>query len=226
VTATPTPRRIRIWDAPTRLFHWALVLLIATLWWTGEQRTLDWHRLAGYGVLGLLLFRLAWGFAGSTTARFSSFVAGPRRVARYVRHDMFRKTSAGHPGHNPLGGWSVVVMLVLLSVQIALGMVAVDVDGIESGPFSYLMSFEAGRQAAELHHLLFNLLLAVIALHVLASLFYLLYRREDLIRPMIFGSRPWKGEEPALTHAPLWRGLIVVAASGLLVWGLIQLYGQ
>lgn len=226
MTVAETPVRVRVWDAPTRLFHWALVLLIGALWWTGEQRMLDWHRLAGYGILTLLLFRLAWGFVGSTTSRFSNFVRAPHKVASYVGGSLFRRGSGPHIGHNPLGGWSVIIMLLLLAIQVGMGLVAVDVDGIESGPFSYLVDFETGRWAAEIHHLLFNVLLAVIALHVVAAIFYLVYHRHDLIGPMVVGARRWSGDVPALTYAPMLRGLIIFAASALLVWGIITLFGR
>ena len=218
--------RLRIWDSPTRLFHWALVALIGALWWTGEQRWLDWHRLAGYGVLTLLLFRLAWGFVGSSTSRFSNFIRPPRDVLAYMRSGMFRKGSPPHVGHNPVGGWSVIVMLLILAVQVCLGLIAVDVDGIESGPFSYLVDFETGRWAAELHHLLFNGLLAIIALHIFAAIFYLVFHRHNLIGPMISGARRWSGEAPSLAHAPVLRGLVLFAGCALLVWGILKLFGQ
>jgi len=214
--------RLRIWDAPVRLFHWALVLLIGAAWWTAEQRMLDLHRLAGYSILALILFRILWGFVGSDTARFSSFVRGPVGVARYVAVPMFRRgPSSALPGHNPLGGWSVVAMLALLLTQVLLGLISVDVDGIESGPFANLVDFDTGRAAAEWHEFLFNLLLGVIGLHVAAVLFYLLYRRDNLIMPMVTGARAWAGEAPALRFATLRRGAILFAGCALLVWLLI-----
>jgi cytochrome b len=218
--------RLAVWDAPTRLFHWVLVLLIGAMWWTGENRMLDWHRLAGYAVVALLLFRLAWGVVGSTTARFASFVQPPRAVARYVRQDLFKRGSAAHAGHNPLGGWSAVAMLLLLLTQALLGFLAVDIDGLESGPFSYLVDFDTGRQAAELHELLFNVLLAVMALHVAAVIFYLVWRRDNLISPMISGRRPWSERMPQLTQASGLRALLLFAAVVSLVWGLIAKFGQ
>ena len=214
--------KVRIWDAPVRLFHWALVLLIAAAWWTAEERILDLHRLAGYSILTLILFRIVWGFIGSDTTRFSSFVRGPVRVARYVAGPMFRR---GAPptvsGHNPLGGWSVVAMLALLLTQVLLGFISVDVDGIESGPFAHLVDFDTGRAAAEWHEFLFNVLLAVIALHVAAVLFYLLFRRDNLIMPMFTGARAWAGEAPSLRFATLRRGAILFAGCAALVWLLI-----
>ena len=221
-----TAARVRIWDAPVRLFHWALVALIGIGWWTGENRMLEWHRLAGYSILALILFRLIWGVIGSATARFASFVRGPGTVASYVKGAMFRPGVHGVPGHNPLGGWSVVAMLLLLLTQVGLGLVSVDIDGLESGPFSYLVDFDTGRWAAEWHATIFNLLLALIAIHVAGVLFYLLYRRDNLIGPMITGSRRWAGDNPALRFAPGWLGLVVMAACGGLVWLVVQFWGQ
>lgn len=218
--------RVRIWDAPVRLFHWALVILIGIGWWTGDNRMLEWHRLAGYSILALILFRLIWGVMGSGTARFSSFVRGPATVASYVKGAMFRRGVHGVPGHNPLGGWSVVVMLLLLAVQVGLGMLSVDIDGLESGPFSYLVDFDTGRWAAEWHATIFNLLLALIAIHVAGVLFYLLYRRDNLIGPMITGSRRWMGDSPALRFAPAWLGLAIMAVCGGLVWLAVEYWGQ
>lgn len=221
----PDSIRQRIWDLPTRLFHWTLVALIATLWWSGEQRTLDWHRLAGYAVIVLLLFRLAWGFAGSSTARFRSFVRSPRAVAGYVRRDLFNRAAARHHGHNPLGGWSVIAMLALLSGQVALGMFAVDVDGIESGPFSYLVDFDTGRLAARLHHQAFNLLLGLMAFHLVAVLFYLLHRRHNLIAPMVTGTvRSSKGSELSFASHRLAAFLLTLCAG--LTWAVVRLLGQ
>lgn len=218
--------RLRIWDAPLRLFHWALVLLIGALWWTGEARMLDWHRLAGYAVMALVLFRLIWGFAGSSTARFTAFLRGPRAVAHYVRGIMFRRGAHGVPGHNPLGGWSVIAMLALLATQIALGLFAVDIDGLESGPFSYLVEFDTGRLAAEAHALLFDLLLILMALHVAAVAFYLIYRGDNLLAPMITGSRRWMQERPALRFVPGWIGFALMGACGGVIWLVIALWGR
>jgi len=219
-------RRLLIWDWPTRLFHWLLVLCIAILWWTGTQRTLDWHRLAGYAIAILLIFRLGWGMFGSETARFVQFVHGPRRVMDYVRDDLLSRRSSIYPGHNPLGGWSVVAMLAALVAQVLLGMVSVDVDGIESGPFSYLVSFETGRKAAQLHHLLFNILLGLMALHLLAVAYYRLVKQEKLIGPMVTGRRWWAGEDVNPFIASGRRALLLLLVSAAIMWGVISLWGR
>jgi len=209
-----------------RLVHWALVLDIAALWWTGTERLLDWHRLAGYAMAALVLFRLAWGFVGSDTARFASFVQGPRRAYAYLRDELFDRHAPPHFGHNPLGGWSVAAMLGLLATQVALGTLAVDVDGIESGPFSYLVEFDTGRAAAEWHHLLFNVLLGLIALHIVAVVFYATYRRHNLVATMVTGSRPGTGHELSDRFVSVWVALAIMLLSAGLVWASVKYLGQ
>jgi len=209
--------RIRIWDLPTRLGHWMLVALFAFSWWSAENHHMDWHRWSGYGVLTLLLFRLYWGVVGSSTARFAHFVRGPRAFLRYLR------TLPDRPGeitvgHNPMGGWSVMLLLGLLLVQTGTGLFAVDTDGIESGPLASLVSFGMGRDIADIHELSFNLMLAAVGLHILAIVFYLVYKRENLIAAMVTGDKflpthP-RGDFEA---APWWRAVMGLLVAGGLV---------
>lgn len=117
-------------------------------------------------------------------------------------------------------------MLAILLVQSFLGMIAVDIDGIESGPFSYLVDFDTGRLAAELHHQLFNLVLAVIGAHIVAVLFYLFYRRDNLISPMIVGSRESLKANPTLHFAPWPLALVTLVGIGFAMWALISWFGQ
>jgi cytochrome b len=205
-------QRIRIWDAPTRLVHWLLVALVAFSWWTAENGRMDWHRYSGYAVLGVLVFRIYWGIVGSDTARFANFVKGPRAVAQYFRD----KSSI--VGHNPLGALSVIALLVLLVTQVGLGLFAVDVDGLESGPLSHLVSFDEGREYAKSHELVFNILLALIALHIAAVLFYLIAKRDNLIAPMITGAKNWAAQAPQLKFASWWVALPGIAIAAAIVW--------
>ena len=205
---TPT---VRVWDLPVRLFHWSLVLLVPALWWTAENDRMELHILLGEIMLGMILFRLLWGVLGSSTARFSRFVKGPRAVLRYLR-------GGGRAfGHNPLGGWSVVLMLLALAVQVGLGLFASDEDGIYAGPLSrHMPDLESAHLLAERHETVFWVIVALIALHVLAILWYRIAKRDDLITPMVTG-RGQAGESgEALVPAPLWRLLLAVAlAAGL-----------
>jgi cytochrome b len=202
-------QRQLVWDIPTRVFHWLLVGLLLFSWWSAETYHLDWHQYSGITVLALLIFRILWGLIGTNTARFSQFVRGPGAVISYVRPS---STDAFPIGHNPVGGWSVVLMLLLLLVQVGTGLFAVDVDGIESGPLSYMVDFDQGRTASAIHHLSFTLLLLVGALHIVAILFYLFVKRRNLVGPMITGSQQMAGtaEADSAVLVPRWR--VVVAA--------------
>lgn len=205
--------RLRIWDAPIRLFHWALVALVPLQWWTAEEDMMELHILFGTIVVGLLLFRLIWGLIGSSTARFASFVKGPRATFAYLRG---RAPPA--VGHNPLGALSVLAMLAVLAGHVALGLFASDEDGLHSGPLSHLIDHELSEEAAELHEKSFDVLLVLIGLHVAAIVYYALVRRKDLVGPMITG----RGEVPegaaAMRGAPLWRLPIALALAGAAAW--------
>ena len=187
-------------------------------WWSAEVRLMDWHRLSGTLVLALVLFRLCWGFIGGSTARFGQFVRSPGRVIAYLRPG----SAAPHKaGHNPLGGYSVAIMLLLLFVQVATGLFAVDVDGIESGPLSFLVSFDLGRSASAIHDVSFALLQAVVGLHILAILFYLVVRKRNLIRPMVTGSdAALETSEGALVPASPWQLIAAAAVAAALSYAI------
>jgi cytochrome b len=119
-------RRVLVWDLPTRLFHWTLVAAVAGCWWTGERGPMETHALLGYVVLALLLFRLAWGLVGSETARFSSFLRGPGAALTHARHFLRRGPLEAEAGHNPIGGYSVLLLLLLLIVQAVSGLFLYD----------------------------------------------------------------------------------------------------
>ena len=196
--------RRRVWDLPTRVVHWLLVLLLGFSWWSAQTFHMDWHRWAGLAVLGLVLFRVLWGFVGTETSRFAQFLKGPRGVWSYLR------PAPGVPaaetiGHNPLGGWSVLAMLLLLATQVVSGLFAVDIDGIESGPLSYLVDFDNARFASAAHETSFNLLLILVPLHIAAVLFYLVVKRRNLVGPMITGSETIATDCPSARRVPLWR---------------------
>lgn len=210
--AEPPPAgTTRVWDLPVRLFHWSLVALLGFSWWSGDHHDMDWHRLSGYAILALLVFRLYWGVVGSRTARFAQFVRGPRAAFTYIG-TLGKRPYRAADGHNPVGGWSVVLLLVALSIMVIAGLFSVDVDGLESGPLADYISFDAGRTAAGVHHLMFNVLLALVALHVGAVLFYLVGLRHNLITPMIHGRRRIGAGESVATSlgASPWKAAIGV----------------
>ncbi len=210
-----TARTAAIWDLPVRLFHWLLVALLGFSWWSGKHHDMDWHRRSGYVILALVIFRIYWGFAGGRTARFAGFLRGPRAVFAYAR-TLGRGPYSAAPGHNPIGGWSVAAMLATMATMVVAGLFSVDVDGIESGPLADHVSFEQGRFAAGVHALVFNILLGLVALHVLAILFYLVRHRADLIGPMITGRRRARdGETLGQLGASPVRAVIGIALAAL-----------
>lgn len=205
----------RIWDGSTRVVHWLLVMLTGLSWWTARHHRMDLHRHSGYALLGVLAFRLYWGVFGSTTARFAHFVKGPRSIWRYLRC----RARHASPGHNPLGALSVLALLGLLLGQVMLGLFSVDVDGLESGPLSHWVSFETGRACTRLHRTGFDVLKVFIVVHVVAVMFYWVFRRDNLVRPMITGSKEWShGLLPQVKFASPWHALPGIALAALLVW--------
>lgn len=207
--------RAKLWDAPVRIVHWLLVVLILVSWLTAGENMVV-HRWSGYAVLGLVVFRIYWGFFGSESARFSRFLKGPKAVLAYAK-TLGSRAAVAHAGHNPLGGLSVAALLFLILAQVGFGLFAVDVDGMESGPLSYLVEFDTGRLAAEIHELLFRILQALIVLHIAAVVFYLVYKRQNLIRGMITGRGAF-ASDPGLKFAPWWTLLIGVVLALAVAW--------
>jgi cytochrome b len=212
--ATMATRKQRVWDVPTRIMHWLLVALLGVCWWTGIHDQLDYHLYSGYGVLWIALMRLYWGFFGSSTARFTHFVRGPVGILNYARTLHHRDTAHSY-GHNPVGAISVLLMLAAVLAVVGLGLFAVDVDGLYSGPLSSYVTFKGGRHLAHLHYQWFEYLLAIIGLHLVAVAFYYVYKRQNLVAPMISGSRTVaEAADEELEHAPLWRfvaGAVIVS---------------
>lgn len=216
-------RTVTVWDLPTRLFHWTLVLLMIVQWWTAEQSsTMDWHLWGGYAVLTLVLFRLIWGTVGSETVRFSHFVRGPSTVLDYFKA-LLRGETPHALGHNPMGGWSIVAMLALLLVQTVTGLFAND-DIMIEGPLYGWVSKSTSDWLTTVHKFNFNLLLALIAVHLSAVFFYLLVKRENLIHPMLTGRKHLPPEQAgqAPRMASSWLGLAALAVAVAAVWLLVR----
>ncbi|KAF0119313.1 MAG: cytochrome B561 [Rhodospirillaceae bacterium] len=213
--------RLRIWDGPTRLFHWSLVVLVGISWFSGKAGIMAVHTASGVAVLTVIVFRLLWGVIGSTTARFSHFVRGPRAVLAYLA-GLRQAASSPVPvvGHNPAGGLAVVFMLAALAVQGASGLFAND-DIYTKGPLAHLVSEETSNALTSLHKVVFNGLLALIGVHVLANLFYLVAKGENLIMPMITGDKPW----PADRAKPPLHFAKPVVAGGAFVLSLLLMGG-
>jgi cytochrome b len=183
--------RILVWDAPVRLFHWALVMLMVVSYFTGRAGG-DWmkfHFWSGYAILTLLLFRICWGFVGSTTARFSDFVKGPAAAFAHFG-DLIGGERPREAGHNPLGGAMVVLLIFGVLMQVAAGLFAADTDmGTVNGPLAPLVADKWVDRATAFHHFWVNVLLALIGLHVLAAIIYLVWKRQNLIGAMFTGRK-------------------------------------
>ena len=204
---TIEPKRVAVWDLPTRLFHWALVALIGFSWWTARNDEVELHIWSGLAVLTLLIFRLLWGFFGSSTARFAYFVRGPRAMLDYVR-DTRGWTAVGH---NPLGAASVIAMLLVLVAQVGLGLINSDEDGLAEGPLAPLVNSETNELAHEWHHELFDVLLILIGLHIAAILFYRLVLGRKLTKPMITGSAALDPKAEPMRPGKWWVALLCLA---------------
>jgi cytochrome b len=205
-------RRVPIWDVPVRLFHWLVVVLVATQFLTAEFDAWELHKLSGYGVLALVLFRIVWGFAGTSTARFASFVRGPAAIRAYAR-SFWSRTAEHAIGHNPMGALSVVGMLLLLLAQACTGLFAMDTDtGLVSGPLAHLVGDDTAFKFTEVHEFLSGIVQILIGLHVLVILYYAIRKRENLLTPMITGSKRIAAsvEVPAMNGYAV-RAIIVAA---------------
>jgi cytochrome b len=214
----PLPAPLALWDLPIRIVHWSFVLLLPALWWTHEAGRMDLHQILGHVMLGLLAFRIYWGFAGSVTARFGHFLKGPRAILAYLR-TLRGESGEAAVGHNPIGGWSAIVLLGLLVLQVGLGLIAIDKEGIVSGPLAEYVSFETAEAARDWHEQVFYILLGFVGLHVAAILFYLLVTHDNLVGPMLSGRKRLPGGTPPPGFAPAWRAALgLVLAAGLAFW--------
>ena len=183
-------QRVRLWDPALRAFHWLLAALVITTWLLGKfgPAKMTLHFWLGYAIIALLAFRLIWGLIGPQPARFTHFLKGPGPVVGYLRH-MFAREPSYWPGHNPMGGWAVVLLLGLLVWQVGTGLVVDPDDFINVGPLADQVSAATRKAARGWHNLGATLLLVMVVVHVGIIAFYKLWKREDLVRPMLTG---WK----------------------------------
>lgn len=216
--------RVRVWDLPTRLFHWLLMACVVGLVISGYigGSAMPWHARIGYAVLTLLLFRLAWGFLGGRWSRFRSFLYAPASVIAYVR-------GRAHPdhlvGHNPLGAGSVFAMLLVLAVQVATGLVGDD-DSAFTGPLNRFVSSSQGLAATWYHKRVGQwLLIGLVLLHIAAVAYYATRKRQDLVRPMIVGDKELAAPAPSSRDDARARlaALALVSACALAVAWIVSL---
>jgi cytochrome b len=208
------PQRIRVWDLPTRLFHWALAGLVTASWLSGQfggQPWLAWHFRFGYAILTLLVFRLLWGFAGDRYARFSSFIPSWRAAVAHVRSP--RPTA----GHNPLGSFSVYALLLVAGVQVMTGLYASDGDFTE-GPWANFASEATVKLLSGIHRINRWILLALVAVHLIAIAWNTVTRHDGLVRGMLNGDKEGLNVEPAADNRTIrLRGVVLLALSTALV---------
>jgi cytochrome b len=214
--------RVRVWDVPVRVFHGALIVLIAAQWASGEfgWLSMEWHFRLGYTLLALLLARIVWGFVGSDSARFAQFVRGPRSVVAYARAFAARRAEPS-AGHNPLAGWSVLAMLLCVLVQIASGLCAGNPDIFLYGPLAHRFDEATVAWAMRVHQVNGVVLLVLIAVHLFGVLLHVLRHRERMIRPMIDG---WKSlpRDPGLRMVGAGWALLMLAVCAAAVWMLLR----
>ncbi len=210
--------KIKIWDLPTRLFHWLLVLCIAFLVFSGKTGNLfDWHQTAGIIVLALVLYRLVWGFVGSSTARFSDFFYSPSKVIAYAK-TLFKRDSDRHVGHNPVGGLMVFAMLAVLLFQGVTGLFSTDEILVE-GPLYELVDSDTADWLTGLHHSSSEILIPLVVLHILAIIFYRVYKKQNLVKPMITGDAEFpEAKQSEIKIVPAVYGVVLMVVCYLALY--------
>ena len=217
---------VPVWDLGVRFFHWALVILVAGAVTTIKLDRLDLHVWCGYGVLSLLIFRILWGFIGGTHARFASFIAGPGKVFAYMKGMFSRGGHESGLGHNPLGALSVLAMLLDLLFQAVSGLFTNDEDFAFEGPLYKWVGNSISNTLTSLHHANEWVIYTLVGLHVLAILFYALFHRENLVKPMLSGYRKITGRPDdvasASRHGNTMVALVVLAMAVAAVYFLVN----
>ena len=210
--------KIQIWDLPTRIFHWLLVVCVAFLVFSGETGNLfDWHQTAGIIVLSLVIYRILWGFLGSTTARFSNFFYSPSQIIAYAK-SLFNRQSEPHAGHNPMGGLMVFLMLAVLLFQGVTGLFSTDEILVE-GPLFELVDTDTADWITGLHHSSAEILIPIIVLHILAIIFYRVYKKQNLVKPMITGEADLPlTKQPVIKIVPAIYGIVLMVVCYLAVY--------
>jgi cytochrome b len=232
---TPATTAVRAWDWPTRVFHWALAFCILSAWISFRyaemfgDNTLVWHRWNGYAILVLLVFRLIWGFVGSSTSRWRSFVRWPWHAARYGL-DLMRGRDRHYLGHNPLGTYMILALLGVATVQAALGLFTVEHNDVSWGPLYRLVSEETYKVITKWHVWAFYwVILPLIALHITVNILYGAVRKDPLVRAMVTGTKPRRhyddADEADIVPGTGTRALISLTAAIMIVFGSIVALG-
>jgi len=221
IDATSVEEEHRIWDLPVRIFHWALVFAMSGAFVTNRLGVayFQYHVWFGYTVLVLISFRIVWGLVGTKHARFSSFLRGPRATLRYVAN-LLKGRDQHYAGHNPLGAWMVVVLLVGLGIQAIVGLFADD-EIFNTGPLNGYVSHALALRLTSVHSYLFYWIVAAVAVHILAVLAHTVFKEDNLIRAMMTGrkSAPVATIHDGIGSSRTWLALLVtIALSAALAW--------
>lgn len=187
----------KIWDPVTRLWHWILVFAISLAWYFGKFMsftTIEWHFYCGYTVLALMAFRFTWGLVGPTPIRLRSLFYSPKNTITYLR-TISKRAPSGTPGHNPLGALSVIAILILVTAQAITGLFVESDVFFDSGPLTHTVSKEIVWNMTWWHKFLSNCVLFIVTLHVSAIFYYWLWKKENLIQPMLTGWKKVRKEE-------------------------------
>ncbi len=206
-----------VWDLSIRAFHWTLVASVLFCWLSAELGGdwMIWHMRSGYLITGLVTFRVLWGLIGTWSARFSSFLKPPTQVISYLKD----KGEQHHLTHNPAGAWGVIALLILIALQVGTGLFSND-DIFLTGPLADLISYDAQIQATSLHKTIFNILLAMITLHIAAIIFHQFIKREPLIQAMLHGKKPAPENKTRPLAFPKGAFVISLTLSGALFYWL------
>ena len=225
MTLAAEPARIRVWDVPVRLFHWLLLALLGFSWWSGDQggNWMEYHAWSGCAILVLVLFRIVWGFVGSDTARFVHFVRSPRVSYAYFRSVLQRRPRV-YLGHNPLGGWMILSLLLMLLVQAVTGLFGND-DSDYDAPLAHWISHDTSSLVTALHAYNFDLLLGLVGLHVAAVLTHQLLRRDDMIKAMFTGVKTGDAGASVGHMVPTWRAFVLLGFVVAFVYAVLWMAG-
>jgi len=206
-----------VWDLPTRVSHWALVVLFVFSWWSGAEGglVLQYHMVSGYCILSIVLFRFSWGFWGTSSSLFSNFLRGPSAVLAYSKTILDRNTKR-YPSHNPLGGWAVVLMLVVLFIQATTGLFAND-DLFNEGPLYKYISGQLSDNFTTAHGVVAYFSISLIFLHILAIAFYQFWKNQHLTHSMITGRSDKTVGTCKRLPGVFWRGSVLALLSVALV---------
>lgn len=216
-------QKIKVWDAPTRLFHWLLAAAVAFMWYSAESGgdLMAWHLRCGLLILALLVFRICWGIWGSDTSRFAQFVRGPKHIVRYLKGQIDENEQ---PGHNPLGALMVLALLAAVLVQVSSGLFSPDDNAFTyNGYLNHLVGEDTGMALRSVHIGFFNILALLAAVHIVTVLIYKFVKKNNLIRPMLTGFKELTPPLPQLAFAGAGKLLAALAVAAAVVFCVLKL---